>query len=301
MTRIATIPLQQSMSDAIQRSQQKLAVSQAQLSTGKKAPDFASLGAQAVRNLSAHSLVSREKAHSEVASQVGTTLSIYDSNISAIETMASDLKQSATAAIGTQDSTGLQDAINAAFAQFRSSMNATAGGVPIFSGSQTSLPFTPEKLADTAGLAPSNAFTNDQVRASARVGDGIDVQYGVTASELGTDMLAAFRTLAEAGTFGDRPTEAQTQALRSAIGQIGDALGNIRGVNAENGRKQAQLETLGTRADQRSLIYQDVIGRNEDADLGQVAIDLAQQQAVLQASYVVFGKLSGLSLADYLR
>lgn len=301
MTRIATIPLQQSMSDAIQRSQQKLAISQAQLSSGKKAPDFASLGVQAVRNLSAHSLVSREKAHAEVAAQVGTTLSLYDANISGIETMASELRQNALAAIGTRDATGLQDAINAAFAQFRSNINARAGGVPLFSGAQNTTPFTPETLADTVGLDAADAFTNDKVRASARVGDGIDVQYGVTASEVGTDMLAAFRTLAEVGDIGERPTATQMEALQDAIGQIDGALGNIRNVNAENGRKQAQLETLGTRADQRGLIYQDVISRNEDADLAQVAVNLAQQQATLQASYAVFSKLSGLSLVNYLR
>lgn len=301
MTRIASIPLQQTMSNAIQRSQQKLAASQAQLATGKKAPDFAALGTQAVRNLSAHSLVSREKAHSAVAAQVGTTLSLYDANISAMETMANELRQSALTAIGIHDATSLQESINAAFAQFRSTMNASSGGVPLFSGTQSATPFVPQTLADTVGLDPQDAFTNDQVRASARVGDGINVQYGVTASELGSDMLSAFRTLAEAGEITDQPTPAQFDALRIAVDQLDTALGSIRGINAENGRKQAQLETLGIRAEQRSMIYQDVISRNEDADLAQVAVDLKQQQAVLEASYAVFGKLSGMSLVDYLR
>ena len=44
-----------------------------------------------------------------------------------------------------------------------------------------------------------------------------------------------------------------------------------------------------------------VIEGNEDADLGQVAIDLAQQKTVLEASYSVFGQLSRLSLVSYLR
>ncbi|MFV0623244.1 flagellin [Sphingomonas sp. ac-8] len=301
MTRIATIPLQRTMAGAIQQAQQKLAVSQTQLATGKKAPNFAALGTQAVRNLSAHSLVAREKAHSDVAAQVGTTLSLYDSNISGLDTLGTDLRQSILSAVGTGNSPGLQDAINVAFDQFRAILNASSGGAPLFAGSQSTPPFTPETLADTAGLEPEAAFTNDGVRASARVGDNIDVEYGVTASALGTDMLAAFRTLAEMGAVGDTPTAEQTQALRTALGQIDGAMGGIRNINAENGRKQTQLETLGTRADQRGLVYQDIISRNEDADLGQVAIDLAQQKAVLEASYSVFGQLSGLSLVNYLR
>lgn len=301
MTRVATVPLQHSLSNAIQRSQQKLAAAQLQLNTDKKAPDYASLGTQAVRNLSAHSLVAREDAHSAVANQLGTTLSLYDANISGLDTLGGDLSQRILAAIGTGDSPGLQDAVNAAFDTFRSTLNASQGGVPLFGGSQTTPPFTPKTLADTVGLDPAAAFTNDDVRASARVGDHLDVRYGVTASDLGSDMLAAFRTLAEAGTIGVKPTPAQTDALKTAMNQIKTALGGVRTVNAENGRKQAQLETLATRADQRSLVYKDIISRNEDADLGQVAIDLAQQKTVLQASYSVFSQLSGLSLINFLR
>lgn len=301
MTRVATVPLQHTLSDAIQRSQQKLAAAQLQLNSEKKAPDYASLGTQAVRNLSAHSLVAREDAHSAVANQLGTTLSLYDANISGLDTLGSDLSQHILEAIGTGDSPGLQDTISAAFDTFRATLNASQGGVPLFGGSQTTQPFTPQTLSDTVGLDPTAAFTNDDVRASARVGDHLDVQYGVTASDLGTDMLAAFRTLAEAGTIGAKPTAAQTDALKTAMEQIKTALGGVRAVNAENGRKQSQLETLATRADQRSLVYKDIISRNEDADLGQVAIDLAQQKTVLQASYSVFSQLSGLSLINYLR
>jgi flagellar hook-associated protein 3 FlgL len=301
MTRVATVPLQRSLSDAIQRSQQKLAATQLQLDTGKKANSFAALGTQAVRNLSAHSLVAQADAHSAVANQVGTTLSLYDTNITGLDTMGSDLKQQLLTAVGTGDSPGLQDTINAAFDQFRSILNASQGGQPLFGGSQTTQPFTPQTLQDTIGATPQTAFTNDQVKASARVGDNVDVQYGVTASDLGSGMLSAFQTLAGLGPIGTKLTDAQTAALKTAMGQIDTGLGSVRAVNAENGRKQAQLETLGTRADQRSLVYKDIISRNEDADLGQVAIDLEQQKTVLQASYSVFSQLSSLSLINYLR
>jgi flagellar hook-associated protein 3 FlgL len=45
----------------------------------------------------------------------------------------------------------------------------------------------------------------------------------------------------------------------------------------------------------------DIISQNEDADLGQVATDLATQKTVLEASFSVFSQLSGLSLVNYLR
>jgi flagellar hook-associated protein 3 FlgL len=302
MTRVATIPLQQVMSGAIQRSQEKLAITQQQLATGKKAANFADLGTETVRNLSAHSMLARQDAQSAVSKRVGTTLSLYQANIEGIETAAGDLKQSILDAVGTGKSAGLQEAIQTAFDQYRTALNAGEGGTPLFGGSQTDkAPFTPSTLADAAATPGSAAFGDDGVLSTARVADGVDVTYGISASTVGKDLYEAFRTLAQAGNIGDEPTAAQMDALKNAIGQLNTGIDSVRTVNAENGRKQAQVDTLADRGDQRSLLLKGVIQDNEDADLGQVAVDLTAQQTILQASYSVFAKLSNLSLADYLK
>lgn len=302
MNRVATIPLQRTMSNAIQHSQQLLAATQAQLSTGKKAPDFASLGTEAVRNLSSRSLLAQQDAYSAVASRVGTTLSLYDANLSAIDTSVSSLHTDILAAIGTGSGGGLQETIKAAFDQFRASLNATEGGMSLFGGTQTDVqPFTPNTLADTIGLAPSAAFIDDGVKASARMADGLDVQYGVTAGSVGKDLYTAFQTLAAAGAIGEKPTAAQLASLASAAGQLQTGLSSLRQVSAGNGRTQAQADALAVRAGDRSLLLSAIIEKNEDADLGQVAIDLAQQKTMLQASYSVFAQLSSLTLGSYLR
>lgn len=302
MSRVATIPLQRTMSAAIHHSQQLLATTQTQLSTGKKAADYASLGTQAVRNLSTHSLLAQQDAYATVATRVGTALSLNDINIGAIDTAASTLKKDLLTALGTRRSPGLSESIAAAFDQFRTSLNATDGGASLFGGSQTdSAPFLPVTLADTIAMPAAAAFANDSVKATVRAADGVDVQYGVTASDIGSGLYAAFQTLAGVGTIGDPPTAAQLDALSAAASQIDTGLTELRTVNAENGRRQAQTETLATRASDRSVLLHGIINGNEDADLGQVAIDLAQQKTMLQASYSVFAQLSSLSLASYLR
>ena len=302
MSRVATVPLQLTLSNAIQRAQGALAKSQTELATQKKASDFSALGTETVRNLSAHTMLAQQSAQTAVSKGLGTTLSLYASNISNIESSASDLRQQILTAVGTGQAGGLQDAIDSAFQQFRNSLNGSEGGVPLFGGSQTSgNPFQPQNLTDVASMSASQAFTNDGVVASARVADGVDVTYGVTASGVGTDLYSAFQTLAAAGPIGNVATPAQLTALNQAMGQLDTGLSTVRAVDAENGRKQAQVDTLAERGDQRSLLLQGVISDNEDADLGQVAADLSQQQTVLQASYSVFSKLSGLSLVNYLR
>jgi flagellar hook-associated protein 3 FlgL len=302
MPRVATIPFQRTMSAAMQQSQQALSATQVQLATGKKTSDYAGLGTAAVRNISSHSLLARHEAYAAASTVAGTTLAFNDAHMAAMDSGAMSLKKDLLTAVGTGKGTGLNDAINAAFAQFRASLNAAEGGGALFGGSQTDgPPFLVDKVADTLTTPASAAFANDGVKSSARLADGLDVEFGVTASEIGTGLYAAFQTLASAGTIGDTPTAAQLDILGQAAGQIDAGLATLRGVNAENGRKQAQAEALGTRASDRASLLQSVISGYEDADLGQVATDLAQQKTVLQASYSVFSQLSGLSLVNFLR
>lgn len=301
MNRIATIPGQRTLFSAINKSQQKLSDSQVQMATGKKAQDLAALGAETIRNLSARTLVARQEAHGAVANRLQTTLAIYDANLNGVEESMSSLRGEMLKAVGTGQTAGLQGAIEEAFQRFRYGMNADEGGLPLFAGSQTEVPpFKPSTLAETAGLATSAAFGNDKVKASARVADGLNVQYGMVADEVGGTLFEAFRTLAEAGTIGDTPSAAQLTALNDAVGKINDGLRTLRTANAENGRRQAQVETLGTRAEERSLILKELISKNEDADLAQVAAELTQRRTALEASYTVFAQLSSLSLVKYL-
>ena len=302
MTRIATVALQTTMSDAIQRTQQRLADVQRQLATGKTAPDLASLGSETTRHLSARSLVSRQEAEAAVAQRVGTTLSLYDAHLTAIDDTATELRAKIFEAIGTGQSSGLAGSIEGAFDLVRASLNASEGGVPLFGGGQSdTAPFRPGSLSDTVGVPAADAFANGQIRTSARVSDGLDLPFGQLADAVGARLFEAFRTLAEAGPIGETPDAAQTSALQAAITQIDDALQDVRGANAANGLRQSRLESLSARSEERLNVLRGVISENEDADLAEVAIELAQQQARLEASYSVFSRLSRLSLSDYLR
>jgi flagellar hook-associated protein 3 FlgL len=302
MTRIATIPLQRTLSGAVQQAQRRLADTQLQLNSGKKAKDLAALGGAAVRTLSARTALATQAAQSAATSRLGTTLSLYEVNITAIDTVASDLKTQLMAAVGTGSTATLPGAIDSAFSQIRSALNATDGFEPLFGGAQgDEIPFKPAMLADTIGVTPESAFGNDDVRAAAPVGGGATLTYGITARDLGSGLLAAFQTLAAAGPIGDTPTAAQRDALNSAIGQIDAALPQVRGLNASNGLRQTQMATLASRADDRAALLQKLVSDNEDADYGEISMALTQQKTMLEASYAVFGQVSSLSLVNYLR
>jgi flagellar hook-associated protein 3 FlgL len=302
MTRVATLALQTTLTRAIGRAQQALAESNLQLDTGKKVQDYAALGSDTARVLSARSMRVQQDAQAAVAKRVDTTLGFYDTSLNSIDDSVSALKKKLLDAIGTGDSPNLDSAIETAFKDFRTALNTNEAGVPIFSGSRTDAdPFQPKTLADMVGLAPDAAFANDGVRATARLGDNIDVQYGIGASDIGTGLVEAFSTLAALGPFGDKLTDAQMEGLKTAMGQIDKGISGVRAVNARNGDMQNQVETLGDRAVARGKLLDTVVGDAEDADMGQVATDIVARTSILNASYGAFQQINGLSLLNFLR
>lgn len=301
MTRVATIPLQRTLSGALQRSQHNLATSQMQLTTGKKAHDYSGLGLEAVRTLSARSMLAQQESYQAVGSRVGTSLTLYGANVTQIDDAMGELRSQLLNALGTGNSPGLQDQIEQAFGSLRGSLNATEAGVPLFAGAQIDeKPFIPDQLSDLVGLAPTDAFANDNVRQSSRLGDGVDVEYGIVADEVAANLIPPLRTLAEAAPFGERLTAAQKVAIEKALGELDIGLRDVRAVNAAIGQTQNQVEALQERATDRTILLTEVIGSVEDADLGKVALDISQRKTILEASYSVFSQLSGLSLVRFL-
>lgn len=301
MTRVSTITLQRTMSNAIQRSQENLATSQLQLASGKKTTDFAGLGLDAVRTLSARSMLAQQTSYQSTASRVSTTLSLYQAHLSQIDETVMELRESIITAIGTENSPSLQKMIEGAYSDIQASLNASQGGFPLFAGSQIdSVPLPYKSLDQLQGINIADAFNNDNIKSSGRLSDGLDMEYGITASDVGSKLLVAFRALADAGPYGENLTAAQKTALGDAIGLLDEGIKDVRAIDGSNGRNLARVETMNKRAAERIDLLTEVIGSVEDADLGQVAIDITQRQTILQASYSVFSQLNSMSLAQFL-
>jgi len=302
MNRVATFQLNSVMTAGMQRTQKSLADAQLQFSTGKVAQSYSGVGSEAIRALSARTMLVREEGYLSAASAVTTTLEFYDAYLSSAETNMVELRERVLSAVGQDNATELGGVVETAFRDFRVLVNARENGRALFGGGQAGEnPLIPETLADTIGLDPAAAFRNDGVRNSARLADGVDVEYTTSASEFGGHFVEAFGKLAALMPLDGPITTAQRSALLDVVNSLDEGLADVRSVNAENGRRLAYTETLTVRAEDRSMMLTKVIGDVEDADLGQVAVDLTQHQAMLAGSYSIFSKLSGLSLTNYLR
>lgn len=302
MLRVATLPFQQTLADGIQRTQAKLVSAQEQWTTGKKATSYSGLGGSTLNVLSAHSMLSRNEAYAAAGKRLETTLSFYETNLTSLDNEMSGLRQNLLNAAGLEDGSGLDAAIEGAFAQFRTVLNTSVSGEYIFAGSQSqNAPFNVDTLADVATTPNADAFSSDTVRQSVRLSDEQSIGYGIDAAAIGSDFLEAFRTLEAAGPFNGKLTASQKTAISDAVAQLDSGLGTARAKNAQNGREFTRLDSLMGQNEQRGLMLQGIIAKNEEADLAAVAMNISQQKAVLEASYSVFAQISGLSLAQYLR
>lgn len=302
MTRIATIPMQTVMQSAMLRTQRSLAEAQEQLSTTKKVQSYADLGADSGRVLSARTMLAQYEAQERIASRVDTTLSFYQSRLGQIDTATSALRKTLLDIIGTGNAADINGEASAAFDQFKAAMNAAEGGDFIFAGGATGAPpLVPQTFADTVGLDPNVAFTNDQTRLTATIAPGEDMSFGIVASDFGKNFVQAFRTLAEMGPTDARPTQAQIDLMVKAVGEIDAGLADLRVSDARNGRAQNRIEDTIKAAKDREILLKSAVGAVEDADLGQVAIDISLRKTLLESSYSAFAQINGLSLANYLR
>ncbi|GAA4217487.1 flagellin [Sphingomonas endophytica] len=303
MTRVATMATQGTLVAALGRAQSSIVDANVQLSTAKRVQNYAALGDDTRRVLSASTMLAEQKAQGAVANRVQTTLSFYDSALNVMDSTATDLKTKLLKAVGDGNGSAVNQIVSESFAAIAGALNTSEAGTPIFAGSQTDgNPFRPATLSDVAALAsPADAFANDDRRASARLENGVDMRYGITADEVGTDLVKAFQTLAGLGSFSKQMTKAQVDGLNAAMSQLDDGIVAVRTANGQNGDRQNLVDSIVKRSDDRIGVLMGVIGDGVDANLGQVAADLSTRQTILNASYSAFAHLNDLSLVNFLR
>lgn len=304
MTRITTFVQNEMLRSSMMRNQRNVADALAQVTTGKRTTTYQGLGADVGRQVTTRNLQQREQAYSDAAGRAGATLEMYDTHLTHLQSQVMAFKDAIAGALALGEARGLDGAATQAFEALASTLNAKEGGVYLFAGGMTDrAPFAPATLDDLAALATSaDAFQNDQLRASARVGENSDVAYGLLADEVGTALADALRSFAAANSppIDGKLTEAQRTALSAIVGRIDAAANSIGKVQSANGQRQNQVELQGKTADERVTFLQGVIADIEDVDMAEAVTKLQQEQTALQASYQAFSQISRLNLLNFL-
>ena len=167
-------------------------------------------------------------------------------------------------------------------------------------------PIQADSLADMAANPLTDSINQDGSEVRIRVSESRVVTAAPLAKDAATDMMNLLRDLqifedGVDGPFTDNPSEAQKQAIQSAILGLDSVYEGMLEVQSKNGQVMNQTDTLIERQQSQADLLANMTAGMTDADLAQVAVELNQAQIQFQATASIFSTIQSLSLVDYLR
>jgi flagellar hook-associated protein 3 FlgL len=307
MTRISTSTTYESALLNILNAQNRLGVSETQVSSGKVADDLKGYGVRADSLTAARSLKSRLDGYVESSRSLTSTLDVQDHALEQLASAALSARGAVAEALATGSAVGLMASLEGYLGQAIDALNTEYQGRHLFAGGQTDgEPLGALTLADlTAAPTIASLFGNDQLELTRRLDDKMSMKIGMLANELGEPLFTALEAVQAiheggSGPFDGSLTAAQTAALTALVTTFDQAWAGLNEKVAENGGMQTRLEAVQTSLLDRQTALEGVLGEMVDVDMAAAVSRLQLAQTALQASANVFATLTGSSLLNVL-
>lgn len=297
-TRIGDAAQSARIAALLRDTQGRVRDSQVAASTGKVATSYAKIPDTAGLLVRTRDLHAQTEGMLEQAKQVADRLNAMDGALGAIGSVAERMRALLVNRLdgATGSSVPLAVESDAALGEIAAQLNLRVDGRYLFAGSRTDAPAVAMPDPPPTTTDPSLYYRGDDVVLSLRTAADTEVAYGMTAADGSfAQLISAIGRAGEAHATGDRG------ALESALSDLGSAIDGVAELRGTLGARAARVEGV-IEQQQGTLLYLDETrSRIEDVDLAATLTRLAEDQAMLEASYLVVSRLSGLSLAEYLR
>jgi len=308
--RISTASQSAYLLQQIQNASNSLNTTQQQIASGQNATTYAGFGNQAQVLIATMAANARNSAYTTATNLAATQVSLQDTQLTSLSSLASQLQQAVTNAVANNNASTLMTTAQGIFEQAGAIINSQdANGNYIFGGGNTDTPpMTATSLSQLASLpSVSNAFDNGNFQTSVEVADGQSVTYGITASSIGTGLMQELQSLAQfdQGPNGDLSnatslSSAQMSFLNGAIPTSSSVADDLNTATAANGYVANQLSDAQTQQTSMNTLYQGFISNIQDTNMADAATQLSLDQTQLQAALQVTASLNKLSLLNYL-
>jgi flagellar hook-associated protein 3 FlgL len=297
------VQLQQMM-----QAESALNTSQNQVSSGKVATDYTGMGDKTAVLEAARSAANKSSALQSTLQLAVNQADLQDTQLSSLSDLAGQLRQDVTTALANNDGSTLMTQAQSIFDQASQILNSKdANGNYLYAGNNDgSPPVTVSSLSDLAALpSVSAAFANGSVGKSVSTGDGSNVQLGLLASDLGTQLFSSLQQIAQfnagpSGNLGAGLSQTQSDFLSTQVSSATAAATGINNVMAQNGDVYNQLTDAVTHQQSLNTLYTGFVSNLEDVDMPTALSQLSQNQTALQAALQVTAQLHQISLLNYL-
>ncbi|MEN0653726.1 MULTISPECIES: flagellin [Hyphobacterium] len=304
MTRIATSAAAQSALADLMRAQRSVYEAQQQIATGKVGDNLRGVGHRAETLSAAYGAQLRAGAYEEAAKRTANRLEVTDAALGLLAESATELRLAMT----TTDGTYIMDQVREAFDSARNALSTQYAGAYIFGGTRADAdPITANSLSDLiAAPAAGDVFQNSARKNTVKLDDNLTMETGILASDVGTDLMASFKRIAEFNAGADGPfdgplTQNQQAFIQAEMQNILAAYDRINDHVGENGAMQNRVEGLVTSQQNKADYLDRLIGSIEDVDMAEAATRFQQAQTAVDVSARTFATLSQVSLLPFLR
>jgi flagellar hook-associated protein 3 FlgL len=308
--RISTTAQTAYMLAQIQNAGNALDKVQEQIASGKNASTYAGFGDQAQVLTATISANARNSAYTGATKLAVTQTDLQDTQLASLSSLAAALKKAVSDCVANNDATTLMSQAQNIFDQASAILNSKdANGDYIYSGGKTDV--APVTVGSLSGLVPlasaANAFANGDLKKSVQVADGVNVSYGLTASDVATGLMQALKDIADfdAGGSGNLNgatslSAAQNNFLTNAINQVTDVYTGLNATAAANGYVSNRLTDAQDQQGSMNTLYKGFVSDIQDTNMAQAATQLSLSQTQLQAALQVTAGLHQLSLLNFL-
>jgi flagellar hook-associated protein 3 FlgL len=309
--RVATNAQTQYLLAQITHANKALDVSQAQVSSGKLADDYAGVGDRAAALEVARAANARSDAYLSNTQLALTQTDLQDNQLTTLSGLASQLQKAIQTAVGNSDGSSLMETAQSIFQQASAILNSVdANGNYIYGGEKTDTPpfAAPDlKTLSTVGNV-SDYFVNGHIIKTVQVGDGQTQKMGVLADNIGTQLMQGLKDLYTAdgpyppgGSLTGKLTAAQVDNMTAnVLPDATKAASQLTTATAANGDSYKSLKDAITNQQSVSNMYQGFVSDIEDVDMAKALTNLNANQVALQAALSVTARLGQLSLLNYL-
>lgn len=303
MTRVANFAQHERNLAHILDAQRRLATGQLQISSGKKADNYAGIASDARR------LVNVEAAHIRTSQYITNNnlieqrLQNMETNVAQIFDVVTEYKTLVINALNSDNSADLAMPVQAQsyLDEITALLNLEDDGRFLFSGNytdvrpvdQTGLPGA--YTLPTANGDASGYYQGDATRLSLQADENFTVDYGVTADETGFEQAIRAMHMIVIGPPNDRAT------LEDALSVINEAVDGVSDIRTRIGASRAAIENVNTRLADFQLYSEETIGELENTDITEVITNMNSDQVAVEASFAVISRLSNLNLVRFLR
>ena len=298
-TRIGSLALVTDTLRDMSASQTTLADLQTQISSGMKSQNFAGLNGVVEQYTQVTSELNRASQFSTNNTLNISKLNTADTTLSTITDIADQMKTMMVGANGaTINTANIPQAMNDLMTSLQTQLNVTFNGVYMFGGTNTtSAPVTDAGMGKiTAGVATADYYSGTTTNATLRADDSTTAQFPVRADDPAFQKIFAAAKLAIAAA-----TKGDTSMMETAQQMIQDGQSDLIALRSKVGSTSDNITAVNSRLTQMTTYWQQLSDGDAKTDIVSASTKVSSYQAILQATFQVYARLSSLSLVDYLK